>query len=321
MMFNETSYRIHKECLLVNSENDKRLQKSWFNQDTVDHWRHARMYAPLIPLLRSFPGTSWLTVGDGRFGLDSVRLKRIEPSLKILPTDVSPYLLEEAKRHAIIEDYSVENAEFLSFKDNEFDFAFCKEAFHHFPRPYLAVYEMLRVARKGIFFIEPNEKYPLPAFRNLLGNIINVLKKAAGQVIPHRDSAFFEIAGNYIYTLSKREVEKIGLGLQLPGVATKFFNDHYEEGVEFEKISDSSKLFAKVRKKIAWRQLKCDVGLSFPSNIIACIFKELPDSKTLDLLKKEDFEVNLLPRNPFLQKIVAAFFCCTEAVACLVLYH
>ncbi|MBT1695888.1 methyltransferase domain-containing protein [Fulvivirgaceae bacterium PWU4] len=301
-MFNETSYRIQRECFLPRSNEQKKIQKTWFNQNTIDTWRHIRMYTPLTPLLKAFPGTRWLTVGDGRYGLDSVRLKQIEPSLRILPTDLSPYLLEEAKKEAIIEDYRVENAEFLSFQDNEFDFAFCKESYHHFPRPYLAVYEMLRVSKKGIIFIEPNDKYPQPVFRSMLDKILHLMKRTRGGSIAHRDAAFYEPAGNYIYTLSKREVEKVGLGLQLPAVATRYFNDHYEEGVEFEDASDASKLFAKVKKKIAWGKLKCDLGLSSRSNIIACIFKELPDPKTLDLLKKENFEINLLPQNPFLNK-------------------
>lgn len=300
MMFNETSYKIQKECFQTHSEEEKKVQKSWFDEKTVDNWRHARMYAPFTPLLRSFPGTRWLTVGDGRFGLDSVRLKRIEPSLKILPTDLSPYLLEEAKKNAIIEDFKVENAEFLSFEDGEFDFAFCKESYHHFPRPYLSVYEMLRVSRRAIFFVEPNEQFPRPTLRRLLDHTVNIFRKLTGRKIPHRDDVMYEEAGNYVYALSKREVEKIALGLQLPAVAIRYFNDVYEEGVEFENVSDSSKLFSRIKRKLAWKELLVNLRLTSPSYIMACIFKELPDAETLALLRREKFEVNLLPRNPYL---------------------
>ena len=39
------------------------------------------------------------------------------------------------KQRQQIDDYSVENAERLSFADHQFDFAFCREAYHHMPRP------------------------------------------------------------------------------------------------------------------------------------------------------------------------------------------
>ena len=42
---------------------------------------------------------------------DSLKLKKIEPSLNILPTDISPYLLQKAKEQKIIDDYKIENAE------------------------------------------------------------------------------------------------------------------------------------------------------------------------------------------------------------------
>ncbi|WP_158308790.1 methyltransferase domain-containing protein [Desulfocurvibacter africanus] len=75
-----------------------------------------------------------------------------------------------------IPEYSVENAEKLSFANGSYDYLLCKEAFHHFPRPMIALYEMLRVARKGIVLIEPNDN------------------GADG----------FEECGNYVYSLSRR---------------------------------------------------------------------------------------------------------------------
>ena len=35
------------------------------------------------------------------------------------------------------------------FEDNSFDIVFTKESMHHWPRPYLGIYEMLRVAAKS----------------------------------------------------------------------------------------------------------------------------------------------------------------------------
>ena len=50
-----------------------------------------------------------------------------------MATDIGRSFLPLAKSQNLIDDYSVENVEKLSFVDNAFDCVFCKEAFHHFP--------------------------------------------------------------------------------------------------------------------------------------------------------------------------------------------
>ena len=166
--FVKNSYEKHTEEFNVAEENELKKQATWFQEDNVDYWRHFRMIEPVSPLLKLNPGSKWLTVGDGRFGLDSVRLKKIEPSIDVLASDISPYLLEKSKEMGHISKFSVENAERLSFEDDVFDYAFCKEAYHHFPRPQIAVHEMLRVSKKGIVFIEPNDHTDI----GLLGKFI-----------------------------------------------------------------------------------------------------------------------------------------------------
>jgi hypothetical protein len=57
-------------------------------------------------LLKHNINAKWITIGDGRFGLDSIKLKKIEPALDILPTDISPSSLEYAKQHGMIIKYA-----------------------------------------------------------------------------------------------------------------------------------------------------------------------------------------------------------------------
>jgi SAM-dependent methyltransferase len=47
-------------------------------------------------------------------------------------------------RVVTFKNFQKENAEQLSFEDESFDFVLCKEAYHHFPRPMIALYEMIR---------------------------------------------------------------------------------------------------------------------------------------------------------------------------------
>ncbi len=63
-----------------------------------------------------------------------------------------PLLLGKGSELGFIGEYSAQNAESLSFASNSFDYVFCKDAMHHCPRPVIALYEMLRVARGGCFW-------------------------------------------------------------------------------------------------------------------------------------------------------------------------
>jgi len=298
----ELSYQMQLENYEKKDEETARLMETWFEEDTVDYWRHFRMVEPLKPLIDRYKNTKWVTIGDGRFGLDSIRLKKIQPALDVLPTDISPSLLQEAKEKKIISDYKAENAEHLSFADNSFDFSFCKEAFHHFPRPYIALYEMLRVSRLGVIFIEPNERKDKKIPDRIFNVVKRAMKRIIGKPVLHPETWNFEVSGNYIYTLSKNEMEKVGLGLQLPAVAFHFYNDYYEQGVEYQKATPGNELFEKVKKMIANEDLKCRLGLQTYQGIIAILFKVAPDAELRRGLMETGFQIVNLPENPYQKK-------------------
>lgn len=295
--FHEISYKLHQKNNAIENSGLSEVQKSWFREDNVDYWRHERMYQFIAPILKK--NSKWITIGDGKFGLDSIKLKKIEPSLDILPTDISPQSLEFAKNSGLISKYDIVNAEAINFPDNEFDYSFCKESFHHFPRPYIALYEMIRVSKKGIVFIEPNEHYFRPVIEDTFLFFKNLIKKIFRKNIPHRDTWNYESVGNYIYSMSKREMEKVALGLNLPAIAYKYFNDYYEAGVESAKKDISSRVFRKVKKKINSKDRACKYGLTINSSIALIIFKEMPGKTEIDNLKSNGFEFIKLPRNPY----------------------
>ena len=295
--FHEISYNLHEKNNAIENGDLTELQKSWFREDNVDYWRHERMYQSITPILQK--NSKWITIGDGRFGLDSIKLKKIEPSLDILPTDISPESLEFAKNSGLISKYGNVNAEAIEFPDNEFDYSFCKESFHHFPRPYIALYEMIRVSKKGIVLIEPNEHYFKPIMEDIFLSLKGFIKKLLGRKLHHKDTWNYESIGNYIYTLSKREMEKVALGLNLPAIAYKYFNDYYETGVEFVKKENSSRLFRKVKRKIKSRDIACKYGFVAGNSIALIIFKETPTNMEKQQLKNKGFTFVDLPRNPY----------------------
>jgi ubiquinone/menaquinone biosynthesis C-methylase UbiE len=120
----------------------------------VDAWRHQRMIAPISPLC-SGTDWEWLTVGDAH-GWDAARLQRMG-CRSVTASDLSVQRLRHAAEEGLIEHYREENAESMTAGDGAYDVVFCKEALHHFPRPWIGLYEMLRVARQAVVLIEPRD--------------------------------------------------------------------------------------------------------------------------------------------------------------------
>jgi hypothetical protein len=174
---------------------------------------------------------------------------------------------------------------------------------------------MLRVARFAIVLIEPNDQICDQSLRmraDLLdGNIglrsilraltrrsgvLDALRRARGlHAEGHRYfEAKFEPSGNYVYAISRLEIAKAALGVGLPAVAFAGLNDYYEDGVEFEKAAESSKLFEKVKREIAAMD-----RLSMRAILIAALFKRAPEGALRHALRERGYEIEDLPANPF----------------------
>lgn len=95
--------------------------------------------------------------------------------------------------------YKKENIESISAKNKSFDIVFCKESLHHLPRPVLGFYEMLRVCKKAVVFIEPNETF-LGNFLEILGISSRYEKNQKGNL---------DARDNFVYRWRKKEIEKI----------------------------------------------------------------------------------------------------------------
>lgn len=307
--FARWSHQAHEREFDVYAECGPKVEqaRTWLRTDTTDYWRHQRMYRYVDPFLSGFPGTTWFTVGDGRYGRDAHYLRC--RGAKVLATNISDVLLKEGQSAGLIEDYRKENAESLSFADDSFDFAFCKESLHHMPRPMLAIYEMLRVARLGVIMIEPNDEPVLPGAVYAAKRVMKRLLMAVGlsRLLRSRDTSLvcypghaYEDVGNYAYAFSAREVEKIAVGLDLPAVAFAGLNDWYIQGVEHETAVLSAPLFRQVRARIAAMDRCCRLGLSMaaPGMLVACILKTSPSGTLRSALAVAGFRVVDLPRNP-----------------------
>lgn len=256
---------------------------------TADAWRHLRGYE-IAEYVGRAPGETWLTVGDGRYGLDAIRLRR-RGAAAVLASSLDEGTLRIARDRGLLDAYAVENAEALSFADGAFDWVFCKEAYHHCPRPMVALYEMLRVARAGVVLVEPNDRSASVASR-----LMSVVKRR-----PHADSQSYEEVGNFIHTISAREIEKVAIGVDAAQLALKAYNDHWIPGLLAEPADPwRAPLFRKVRRRILLLDVLCAVGLEGPNVLMAAILKRPLAPETARRMRARGWRVVDLPRNPHL---------------------
>jgi ubiquinone/menaquinone biosynthesis C-methylase UbiE len=283
-------YNAHEEHYSNLGNNLNRLEK----KDSIDFWRHERMYNLLTPFLSN--SFKWLTIGDG-IGTDANWL--IGQKENVIASDIADSALDKAKGMGFIDRYSKENAENLSFEENTFDCTLCKEAFHHFPRPYIALYEMIRVSSTAVILIEPIDigvQMPYIVFlKNILDRVnVNLINK----VWKNRYS--FETVGNYVYKVSEREIEKVAMGMGLPYVAFKGMNDYWTEKIDFFQPITNKKLLKKVKWKIWKRNFLCKLGI-VPYQIMSCvIYKKMPTEQHIKSLKENGYKVVKLEENPYL---------------------
>ena len=266
--------------------------------DSLSHKILCRVYDVFHSLLKE--SCSWLTIGDFT-GVEAMYLT--EQGQKAMASDISDVYIKEAHRLKLIDAYDRINVEQIEYGEDAFDYVLCKESFHHFPRAYLGLYEMIRVAKKGVVLIEPTDVFCkmsslvfLKNFCDLFNpNLINKLWK-------NRYS--WEVVGNYVFKLSEREVEKAAMGMGLPCIAFKGVNIRLkpipESWGDPKKIPIDKRLERKLDRYIARRDLLCKLGIIPHNNLCAIIFKERPSAELLEDLRRDHFQVIELPPNPYL---------------------
>lgn len=288
------SYDRHKQHEMELAEKTN-LPSCYSRPNSVDAWRHRRMLESMLPILRHSPEAKWLTVGDGGFGSDAFFLE--SHGIDVMATSISTHTLEVAYSRGLIKKYAEENAERFSLPDNAVDFVLCKESFHHFPRPALAFYEMLRIARRGIVLIEPAEGPPRP---------LTTLKAFVKRLLRHDVSDQFEPSGNFIYRVSVRETSKMLTALGYRYLAWKGINDFWYPpfaAADFGKMSLGA---AGTRLGIAVQDLLAQARLLNYGLAALICFKEQPAAKLMANLEQSGFAVVNLPRNPYFPAVEGA---------------
>jgi len=256
---------------------------------TVGAWRQERVMSLIRPLTQE--GQSWLTLGDGNWGSEANWI--IQNGGDAHASDYSTPLLEKAARMGRIKEYSRQNAESLTFSDEAFDFVLIKEALHHFPRPWLALYEALRVSKNGVVLFEPNGQEP-----STISNILRLIRRR-----PYTDYYHFEKVGNFHYAPNPRELDKFLLGMHLRRSASIYYNDYWlgaeaDAAPVFGGNPRQSKLSKTVQKTIRNRNRLGNLGVVPHSKLGYILFKQFHEADG-NALRKLGWTINELPKNPY----------------------
>ncbi len=242
----------------------------------------------------------WLTIGDYN-GFEAHYL--LQKKQNVVASDISDVVLKKAYARGLIKKYSMQNVENISYTDNAFDYVMCKEAFHHFPRAYLALYEMIRVCKLAIIMVtEPidilSKMSTLLFFKNILDKINPFL---INRIWKNRFS--WETVGNYVFKISEREIEKIAMGMGLPCIAFKRYN-HFKSHTPIEGMLDvplNINLYKRIQRKLRIKNFISRVGLIPYDSVCTVIFKIQPEEKVVQKLLDLGYNVLRLPTNPYLK--------------------
>ncbi len=292
--FQNKSYDSHAEWynkLYPNNEAKLAHIKKRFKSGTIDAWLHARKYDLLLPFLGS---GNFLTIGDG-VGVDAGQLKN--RGFEVEASDISSMFLPLTKEAGYIDKFSIQNAEHINLPDNSVDYILCKEAYHHFPRPAIALYEMIRVAKKAVILIEPAD--PVLKMPLLMAMNNRLSPKKLKKIWNNKYS--YETVGNFVYKISEREIEKHAAGISLPAVAFKgIHEDFFKPGYELLKANNSVPEFKAVNKKIKRLNFLSQLHLLPYGSMAAVIFKSPPEQQLINQLCNAGYKYHNIPKNPYI---------------------
>jgi SAM-dependent methyltransferase len=267
----------------------------------------------MLPIINNDKGAKWVTFGDGRYGSDARYFQ--EQGVDVMATDLNTEILERAKNDGYINKFEKVNAEKMPFADNSFDYAFCKGSYHHFPRPMVALAEMLRVSKNAVCLIEPQDQHiftrdrikKFPAKDLLYRAFVNYVrvtffKKPSISVIgeigmPDLEPAY-EPVGNYVYEISRPELKKVCYGQNFDAIAFMDVNEHYIFGGESEVANDNSEIFKTLKGELKTMDERCEKGVQNYNYLIAVLFKKMPSDKMISDMERIGFDVEKLTKNP-----------------------
>lgn len=238
---------------------DKGDLDGFINPDSFWYFTHVHCLQHIQDFFEKIPKSSFLTVADGYCGREGGFVKRF--GHYVHASDIQPCLIEIAKNKGLVDECSTQDMTNLQFKDESFDFVLCKESLHHLSMPYKGLYEMFRVAKKGVILIEPNED---------------------GGYKQYRYNKFEEV-GNYMCSFSSHELIKAGIAY-----GYKFFVVTYS--IVFFSFLNMNNVNAGKFEEERVRLLQFDKGYSNISDKPLLIVFFLRDEEYLNMFQDSKYK-------------------------------
>jgi len=150
---------------------------------------------------------------------------------------------------------------------------------------------MLRVARKAVILIEPNDVKKRGFSWNRFWSVDD-LKSQVNR---------FETSGNYVYMASRREIEKVALGINLPAIAFGGLDEIYIKKAGGEKIADNTLSYRKIKFFLLILDILYRLNLRDRSVLVSVIFIKKPARKIVQAMKRFGYNIITLPVNPYVK--------------------
>jgi SAM-dependent methyltransferase len=258
---------------------------------TIDAWRQRRMYELVRPLVDYYRDAIWLTIGDS--GGDASFLKGCgiaDVTASSITTDQLSALQEQGYLAGV--EIRAINAEDIQARSGSFDIVYCKEAYHHLPRPAVGLYEMIRVARVCVILCEPCDHG---------GRLFDWLRVKAKSLLrgQHSDSQMFEPVGNFIFGLSERETTKIATALSHGPLFFKSFSDFYHPALS-KRLVEEVVPMAIAKLGIGVQNGLSRLRLMSYARVCAIIWKVPPAAELSTRLQERGFRREEIRRNPYM---------------------
>lgn len=148
-------------------------------------YKISRFVSLFIDCFKSYENLNILELGAGDGFLTELILKKLNCK-KYVATDLSAEGVKKIKKRKI-KAFKMD-AEKLKFSDNSFDIVCCFDVMHHVNNPKQMASEMVRVAKKKVFLIEPNG---LCFLRKLLEKTSKYKSTGENSYSPRKYNSFF----------------------------------------------------------------------------------------------------------------------------------
>lgn len=278
---------------------DNGTVETWLSWDNADSWGSALCLEELRPLLANVPQRRILTLGDGKGGKEARFCKEL--GHYAVATDLCTDVLAEAHARGLIDEYAAANVEALPFDDESFDYVVVKETLHHVQRPYLAVYEMLRVAREGIIIIEPHHSESVGLATFLKRTVRRLFaRNAAGESVNWPRTGFEE-SGNYLFRFQPFKLAQCMIAMGYTSLAYTYAHAAFEMGCAALRGAALESYIAKKRRQQAWRdRLR---GKESRALLVFAAFKQGLDAGVKSRLVEAGFQIPKIRANPYLSSV------------------